>query len=240
MTATELAHPIFAGVEQAVQHTLTTAGTVQRFAAGDELLTEDDDDTAFFVLLSGSVKVLYRNPDGYQVVVKLLAAPAVFGEMECLAGIPYLESVAALETAQALVIPRDAFLAALDTSHRLTRNLLGDVSARLCIAAQNERALAFNPVETRLASLLLTYLDMYGLPVEQGSKIRIPLTQDDLANALGVARRSITRVVTRWLKDRVLIKERGHFIIADCQALQRVTDPELLGIGYSLGEALHR
>ena len=118
--------------------------------------------------------------------------------------------------------------------------MLNDLSARLCIAAQNERALAFNPVETRLAQLLMTYVDMYGLPVEGGTKIRIPLTQEELANSLGVARRSVTRALKRWSEAGILRKAGRHFIVREVKSLAAFTQPKLLGISYRTGSDIGR
>jgi len=230
-------HPVFAHVPPAVRQALVEAGVAERPADGEVVLAEGDA-PAFFVLTAGSVKVLYRNEDGLELVVKLLEAPAVFGEMECIAGIGHLESVEAVERVRLLRVPAQAFLAAVRDSHALCANLLSDVAKRLCIAAQNERALAFHPVESRLAQLLLTYLDLYGLPCEGGHMIRIPLTQEGLAQALGINRRSVTRALQRWSAEGLLDKRDGRYVITRREGLERVTDPHLLRIGYRSGAKL--
>lgn len=236
----ELAHPVFEGVEREVVELIVGSALEREVAPGAHVLMEDQVDVAFFMLVKGSVKVLYRSPEGLEVVVKLFRAPAVFGEMECLTDVPYLETVQALERAVVLEVPRQHFLGALRRSHALTFNVLGDLAARLCIAAQNERSLAFHPVETRLANLLLTYVDFYGLPVPSGTRIRIPLSQDDLANALGVARRSVTRALKQWQDEDLIVKEGGCFVVRDTSRLELITDPTLLRIGHRTGARLHR
>ncbi len=238
--AHELAHPVFEGVEREVVEQIVARAMERTFEPLAYVLMEDTPDVSFFVLLKGSVKVLYRSPEGLEVVVKLFRAPAVFGEMECLTGVPYLETVQALERSVVLELPCAELIAALRRSHALTFNVLGDLAARLCIAAQNERSLAFHPVETRLANLLLTYLDFYGLPVPQGTRIRIPLSQDDLANALGVARRSVTRALKQWQDEDLIVKEGGCFVVRDKARLEAVTDPTLLRIGHRTGLRLER
>lgn len=239
-SAHDLAHPVFEGVEREVVEQILARAVERTFDPTAYVLMEDHPDVAFFVLLKGSVKVLYRSPEGLEVVVKLFRAPAVFGEMECLTGVPYLETVQALERSVVLELPCAELISALRRSHALTFNVLGDLAARLCIAAQNERSLAFHPVETRLANLLLTYLDFYGLPVPLGTRIRIPLSQDDLANALGVARRSVTRALKQWQDEDLIVKEGGCFVVRDKARLEAVTDPTLLRIGHRTGLRLER
>lgn len=232
------AHPVFRGVDAATRARLVQDALPLTPADGAAVLVEGEADTAFFVLTAGSVKVLYRSEDGLEVVVKLLEAPAVFGEMECIAGIPFLETVEAVERVRLLRIPKNSLLAALEASHALCARMLTDVAQRLCIAAQNERALAFHPVESRLAQLVLTYLDLYGLPTEGGRLIRIPLTQDGLAQALGVNRRSVTRALQKWSAEGWLEKRDGRYVVCDAEALLRITDPRLLRIAFSSGGAL--
>lgn len=230
-------HPVFVGVDEAVRAGLVRAGAERAPEDGAEVLSEGAE-PRFFVLLRGSVKVLYRAEEGQQIVVKLLEAPAVFGEMECIAQIPHLESVLAVERVRLLEVPAEAFAAAVQDSHTLCANLLTDVAKRLCIAAQHERALAFHPVESRLAQLLLTYLDLYGLPTEGGQMIRIPLTQEGLAQALGVNRRSVTRTLQAWSKEGLLDKRAGRYVVTNQEGLERVTDPNLLRIGFRSGAKL--
>ena len=231
-------HPAFRNVSAPVREALKRAGSLQRFKAGELLLQEGTVPRGLFVLSRGSVQVFYTSPAGQQVSVKIFSAPAMFGEMEALANIPYLESVEALETAEVLLVTREGFLAALQTSHTFALNLVEDLSARLCIAAQNERSLAFHSVEVRVANLLATYVDLYGLPVEGGIKIRIPLSQEVIGRTLGVARRSVTRALTRLSHEKVLKKAGRFFVVTSKERLLGLGDPEAFGIGYRLDSPL--
>ncbi|MBN2362403.1 MAG: Crp/Fnr family transcriptional regulator [Deltaproteobacteria bacterium] len=238
VTRATLRSPIFDGVEGAIVDRLLGQSATRVMAADELVLDEQQEADRFFILHAGSVKVFYRSPEGVQVVVKLFRAPAVFGEMECLTEIRYVEAVHTLEKSIIVVVPKAALLEALRLSHALSLNLLKDVAARLCIAAQNERSLTFHPLETRLANLFLTYIEFYGLPAEDGILIRIPLTQTDLANAIGTVRRSITRVLQGWQRDGIVIRRQGRYVVRDSTKLARVSDPELLRIGYRLGVPL--
>lgn len=75
-------HPLFRGVADSTLETLAASAHARVFEAGDVILSEGDEELAFFVLLSGSVKVFYRSPDGDEVIVKIFGAPAAFGEMK--------------------------------------------------------------------------------------------------------------------------------------------------------------
>ena len=233
-----LKNPVFFRVENLALDDLLLSAEKRTFSPNSVILSANAPSGTLFILLKGSVRVFYTSDEGRRVVVKLFRDPAIFGEMELLSGVPYLESVDAVEKCELLFIPREAALRAFEQSHALCLNMLQDVAARLCIAAQNEKALAFNAVETRLAGLMSTYADFYGLPVTEGIKIRIPLSQDDLADALGAVRRSVTRVLKKWGEMNIITKKGGHYIILNREELEKITDPDLLRIGYRIGRSL--
>ncbi len=106
------------------------------------------------------------------------------------------------------------------------------------IAAQHERALAFLPVRPRLANLLLTYVRMYGVPVDGGLGIRVKLSQAELANGLGVARRSIARTLTQWVRDGLLRKAGTSYVVRDLLALGKMANLEILGIDWVAGSSI--
>ena len=170
----------------------------------------------------------------------MFSAPAVFGEMECIASIPHLESVACLEAVELWAIPAERFLSSLDDSPRLASGLARDLAQRLCIAAQHERSLAFDPVPTRLANMLCTYLDLFFLPTASGARIRIPLSQEELSQSIGVAAKSVGRALRAWLDEGIVAKEGRHFVVCKPDALRALCTAGSLSIAHSTGEGLRR
>ena len=225
--------PVFHGVDRWLLESMVNQGKTYHHPAEQLLLQAGQSADTFFFLQRGSVRVFCHLPqDGREVAIKLFRAPAVFGEMECLVGIPYLESVSTLEPSSILALPRQVLLDSLAASALFANNLLRDLAARLCIASQYERALAFDDVTSRLAALFLNYIDFYGLPVEGGTLIRISLSQEQLANSLGVGRRSITRALKQWTDAGTISKRGRQFVVADKEALTKLIDPKMLRITY--------
>ncbi|MEM6731704.1 MAG: Crp/Fnr family transcriptional regulator [Myxococcota bacterium] len=223
-----------------VARALALAGEGCRLAAGESVLDEGDPPEHLLVLLEGSVKVFYRSSSEIELVAKVFAAPAVFGEMECIAKIPHLESVACLEPVALWKIPAAVFLSHLETSATLAAGMARDLAERLCIAAQHERSLAFDPVPTRLANMLCTYLDLFALPTPTGERIRIPLSQEELAQSIGVARKSVARALRGWQDEGLVVKEGRHFVISDPAALRALCTAGSLSIAHSAGTGLRR
>ena len=79
--------------------------------------------------------------------------------------------------------------------------------------------MAFGAVSARLAHLLMSYLRMFGVPVDGGCMIRISRSQADLAADLGIALKSVSRAFAQLVRDGVLEKRGTHLV---------VTRPDLL------------
>jgi CRP/FNR family transcriptional regulator len=76
-------------------------------------------------------------------------------------------------------------------------------------------------LEGRLAKRLLELAEEYGRPSDGAIEIALPVTQDDLAAMIGVARASVNRVIGAY-EDRGLLERRGRRIaILDPERLRR-------------------
>jgi len=203
-------HPILEGVEPAVVDSLLATARRGKFDHGEQIIGQHDPGFGVLFVFSGSVKVCFADADGHQVMLRLVTGPGV---AVCPPGLPAAELVTALEPSEVLVVRREAFFAALERSHRLTRNALTCAGAELNEAGQRIRSFAFQGVEERLAELLLSFARLYGRPTAEGARIDLPLTQEELADMLGAARRSVTRSFQRWTRAGALRKRDGRFIV---------------------------
>ncbi|MBL8953144.1 MAG: Crp/Fnr family transcriptional regulator [Myxococcaceae bacterium] len=212
MTARALAaqNHILEGVEPAVVSELLAPARHGTYRPGEIIIGPADPGFGLLFVFSGSVKVFFESADGQQVMTKLVAGPGV---VACAPGSDGAQLVTALSTAEVLVVRREPFFAALERSHRLTLNVLQIAGRELGEAGRRIRSFAFQSVEERLAELLLSFASQYGRPMADGVRIDLPLTQEELADMLGAARRSVTRSFQRWTRAGALRKRDGRFIV---------------------------
>ncbi|MCC6746653.1 MAG: Crp/Fnr family transcriptional regulator [Deltaproteobacteria bacterium] len=219
-------NPVFSALDAEARRRLSAQGKVRLYASGERILQEGDAADWFYVLLAGSVRVYHLDDDGLEVLAKLFGPPAVFGEMELLAGLRHLEHVSALEPATLLLLPRAAFLEALESCHGFALALLRDVCHRFCISGANEKALAFYDVPKRLATFLVSYAHFYGL-AREGDAARLPVTQDEMAGALGVTRRAVAKTMRLWRAQGLVAREGDLYVVSDLGRLEREASSEL-------------
>lgn len=229
------ANPIFTSLDPQARAVLERRSTRRLYEPRALVLAEGDDPDHVYVLVKGSVRVFHASPSGLEVVVKVFKPPSVFGEMEVISDLPFLQSVDALEPSEILLIPREVFLELIETHHGATLALLRDVCARLCIASHNEKSLAFHDVRTRLANFLCCYAEFDGEQTPRGIRLRLRLTQDDMSTALGVTRRAVAKEMIRWQKMGLVTRERGHYVIRELSTLAGEASTLHLAVTYSIG-----
>ncbi len=213
-------HPLWNGVDPEVARRTMAAGTVRVVPQGATIHRRACSEPSLVLLVAGSAQLFSSTSDGEELMLALLRAPGLLGEAECLLGVPAQTDGRALERCVVLEIERAHVSRALAACPRFAANLARALAGKLRGAEARQLALAFEPVEARLARLLVEYAEAYGLPVHGGIKIRVPLCQDQLASALGVARRSVTRALKCWTDDGVLAKKAGFYVISDLRPLR--------------------
>jgi len=227
-------NPIFAVASPSGRERLVRASHSRTFAPGDPILREGQEASSIYALESGAVRVYHLAPTGEEVLLKLFRAPAVFGEAEALSGFPHQEHVAAIEESRVLVMPVREVVRLLGAEPRCALRALVDVSARLAIAAYNEKSLAFNPLTIRLASYLVDYATWTNPP--DATEVCLALTQDEMAAAVGGTRRSVAKDIIAWQREGLLERRGRGYVVRDLEALRRYSDTARLKLTYALVE----
>jgi CRP-like cAMP-binding protein len=231
-------HPILAGVPPSSVDAIFAHVVTKTFAAGETLTREGDKAWAYWFLVEGNVRVFYTSPEGLEVTVKLFGAPAAWAEMQVLHDWVHTEDCVAVSDVTCVCLPKAAFETLLEAHPKFMKNVLLDAGARFLIAAQHERALAFLTVPSRLAYLLLSYVRLHGVDDDGGVRIGIRLSQEELANGLGVARKSVVRAFKEWMDEGILEKRGAYYVVTNLERLQELAPGDVIGIDWVAGSKL--
>ncbi len=147
-----------------------------RFPAGSNVLIAEQPGEAVYVILEGSVKVHALRPDGTEVVLAVLGAGEVLGEMSAADSLGRSASVVALEETRLLWMDRRTFRSSVASSTALSHNLAEVLSKRVRLANSRLISLASLDVPGRVASQLLSLAREYGQqsPMERASRCGSP------------------------------------------------------------------
>lgn len=234
-------NPLFRQIDPRRLEPIAAKCTLTCYRAGRKVLREGETATDVCVLVTGGVRITHRAPgsDDGEAVGQLLGAPALFGESEALMGIVSLESAVTVVPSEVVRIPRDTFDRMVRTEPRFAYGLVRDLVERLCIAREHERALAFSPVESRLASFLLDHAKLFSTQMQDGGLLlEVRLSQQLLASSLAVSRKTINQTMRRWTDEGLIAKRRGRYVILDVDALEKRAVSAHFGLAHRLRPAV--
>jgi CRP-like cAMP-binding protein len=209
--------PLFADVNDRALTMLARSARLFHVPRGRTLFNQTEAAEAVYVVRSGCIAILFSTPDGRELFINELHAGEFFGELAVLTDQPRSADAVARETSELLVIPREAFLAALDQEPKLMRRVLKITAQRLRVSGERESALAFLGAPERLAWVLLQ------LDRANSSTGYVTISQDEIALRVGLTRQTVAKTLGQWRRAGWLITGRGKIVLLNRAALRRLT-----------------
>jgi CRP/FNR family transcriptional regulator, cyclic AMP receptor protein len=196
----------------------TLAGMVQlkRFPKGAFVIGQNEVGTCMYLLISGRVKVSLASPEGKELVLNYLEAPAHFGEMSLVDAQTRSADVIAVTDVELFALDGKDLSAAIQLQPRLALNLIATLSRRLRHTINRLEDMAFHDATHRVMRVVLNVatagLETRGTPVVQG------MTHYDIATLAGTSRETASRVIAQLARDGI-ITTNGRRLIVDLTKL---------------------
>lgn len=220
------ANPVFAALPPQEIGALAQVARHERIHARDFVFMEGDAARLLYIVRAGRVKILKHSRAGKDVVLELLGPGEVFGACAVLERRPYPATAQAMEVTEVVGIPGDAVLPLLDRYPSIMRELALMIGRRLRTAHEAVRSLSLEPVEVRLAAVLLRLAAREGRPAKEGIKLPYHLTRQSLGEMAGTTVESTIRVVSRWIKCGLVSDDAGCLVLRDQEALRKLAQVE--------------
>jgi CRP-like cAMP-binding protein len=216
--------PVFAALPAREIEALAAVAIEAQLRARDYVFMEGDPARWFYVVKSGHVKIVRHSQTGKDVVLELLGPGEVFGGVAVIEKRPYPASAQATENAVVLKIPAEPIIAVAERHPAFIKEMALMIGRRLRSAHDSVKSLSVDPVEARLAAALLRLAEREGSRGKQGVTLPFHLTRQSLADMTGTTVETAIRVMSRWLKDGLLLDEGGRLVLTDLDALRDLAE----------------
>ncbi|MBK7327288.1 Transcriptional regulator, Crp/Fnr family [Candidatus Propionivibrio aalborgensis] len=201
--------PMFAGLPDAQLEQISRMAVSRKVARNTTIVYVGDSTDSLFVIVSGSAKVMNRDPEGNEVILCFLNEGECFGEMGLIDGSPRSADVVANEACELLVIAKSDLMKALAENLDLCLNIMKSLVLRLREANRKIESLALMDVYGRVAKLLLDLSEK-----ENGIRtIRRKITKQDMAKMVGASREMVSRVMKDLERSGYIRVEAGRIVL---------------------------
>jgi len=219
-------NPVFAGLPARELEALAAAARDDTYRAREYIFMEGDPARWLCLVMTGRVKIVRHSRTGKDVVLELLGPGEVFGGVAVIEKRPYPAAAQAVELTSVLKIPAEALIPATERHPGIIKEMALMIGRRLRDAHDSVKALSVDSVEARLAAALLRLAERDGTRTKAGLELPFHLTRQSLADMTGTTVETAIRIMSRWLKDRLVIDEGGRLLIADKTALGEIAAGE--------------
>lgn len=211
---------LFSGVRHEIVDELTLSFPHKTYRRGEALACQGSRENKVILLLEGRVQVVGEAKAGKRTTIIFHEAPYIFGHIEVWKDLPNLGSVIAMEKCEAVIISKKEYFKLLQTNHQVAINMVKILSNLLYRVGQDEQLRLFGQVDHLVANTLCSYAHLYGEEHGYGVVIRHPVPKSELAEIVGVARKSIIEALKLLVKDGVIEINGQEIVIPNVKALQ--------------------
>jgi CRP/FNR family transcriptional regulator, cyclic AMP receptor protein len=194
------------------------------YKAGEYVFLKGDPGTAMMAVLSGRVRICSNSAEGREVVLNVISAGEVFGEIAMIDGGERTADAFAMEPTELLVLNRRDFMPVLARNPDVCIKLLELLCRRLRWTSEQMEDISLLDLRSRLAKRLIYLADHHGEPAEYGDRKTVRISQQLLANMIGASREAVNIQLAAWKEEGVISSRRGWITILDRDRLDQVVE----------------
>ena len=211
----------FADLPEEDIQALSSVAKRRAFRSEEVIFHRDDPGQVLYMIKEGKVKICIISPDGQEVSLAVFGKGEYFGEFALLDGLPRSTDAVALEKVECYTLQRSDFHNTILKNPKIALLIMGALSKRLRDTNQMVENLIFLDVYGRVAKKLLELADAHGVQVEDGVRIDVRLTQQELAAMVGASRESVNKVLGYFTDKNYISTDKHRITLHRTADLQR-------------------
>ncbi len=211
---------VFSSLSDEDLERISQISSERRYRKNASIFMEGEPGAAFYYVKSGKVKIYRTYEDGREHIVHILGEGEVFGEATLFSGIAYPASASVYEDSVIGSISNSDLEKLISQSPGLSLKIIKLLTSKLLQAQHKIKDLTFNDVFSRTAAQLMKLAEDHGKPTDRGIMISIPLSRQELADMAGTTRETISRVLSKFRKEKSITEQDDRIVILNPENLK--------------------
>ena len=184
-------------------------GRTRNFSKDEIIYRQGDVATTFCYLKKGKIKVYMTSIDGMEKTLNTASQGEILGEGAFFDKKPRVSSAKALTDCEVLMIDEKTLTELFSKHSHLAFELLEILANRIRLLSSQLDSITFMQADARIVKFLL----------ENEKDLRVSLSHEEIANAVGVSRVTVSKILSRFVQKGYLATEYRQIIIKDKKAL---------------------
>lgn len=206
---------------------LESRSRIRTFPAGSIVSLPGSDAEFVFLLAEGLAKICHHTPDGKESILSLVAPGELFGELAIIDDEKPDEYVKSVDRSTVVMIPTDEMHRLMNENAKVSWGITRIVGLRRRRIERRLRNLLFLSNRDRLVHLLLDLAEQFGREADDGIRLGVKLSHQDLANLIGSTRETVTILLGRLKAEGSIEAGRCRIALKNPERLARSVHRQL-------------
>jgi CRP-like cAMP-binding protein len=168
----------------------------------------------------GRVKVSRVTRDGREITLAYIGPGEIVGENCLFHGGVRGEMLETADSCLITEVPRDVIQNLLKRRPKMMADLFTIVARRRREVEERLQHLVFRDVNAKLAELMLDLGEQYGHEGDDGIRVGLKITHQEMANLIGSTRETVSLNISRFRRKGLINLERRQIILTDLDGLK--------------------
>lgn len=210
---------LFGGLSTPELARVSISCQVRRFARGDLIFRAGEPCDAFFMVVTGRVKLFLLSPAGQEKVVEIISPGQSFAEALVFLDKPYIVSAQALADAVLVSVSKQGVIREIQQDSHIALHMLAGISKRLHGLIQDVEGYSLCNGLQRLIGFLLRDVEASADSVPNTATISLPASKATIASRLSLSPEYFSRVLHELETVQLITIDRREIRILDVQKL---------------------
>lgn len=194
------------------------------YDAGDTIFSMGDSGASLLAVVEGSVQITVPSPEGKEIILAIMHAGDVFGEISLLDGQERSADARAMTSCTLAILERRDVLRVFDGYPQAYFDVVQLLCQRLRRTTTQMAEVTLLDLPPRLARALLRVARAQVADSEATTPDVVTLSQRELGNIVGATRESVNKCLRVWQLNKIVEVQTAGIRILDQTALESLAD----------------
>ncbi len=191
-----------------------------------EVVTHADCADILYYIEKGRVRTSVFNDDGKEKIILIVEEGNLINVIPVVDNLPHYLVVTALTDCSLYQIKRSVFLRMVENDRGISMKLIHDITRKLRVMITHVEDMTFMTSGARIAKCLYQLAQDYGQPMTDGIRLDIRFTHYEMAIFAGTCRVTASNTLEALIKEGVLRKVSGYYIVTNMNGLKKYIENE--------------
>jgi len=207
--------PLFSGLTEEELEEIVHIFKENFYKKNEVIFREEDTGKHMYIVKFGKVKVVQTSKFGKENIVAIHNEGDTFGELSLIDGKTMPATVLAMEDCKIISVDANYFRNVLLQNKKILNNLINVLCQKLRTSFKLMKILKYTSAFDRVKYLLADFGKINGYEIEDGIKINIKITHQEIAELVGISRETASRTISKLQSMGKLEVKEHYFILKD-------------------------